>query len=133
MGTYEWQEDGRMLIDQRGSWLGDAQVGKEYSRRYWRQHDDATYTVITDIVGVESYDAGAGRSEYAVVNLIETLRCRDRSDPGGTEIQSDYTRNNAVNYLAITNLRQAGREARAYALRFGPEIWDHYAGEGIDA
>ncbi|GAB2699200.1 hypothetical protein BKA24_001767 [Microbacterium marinum] len=129
MTGYIWQEGGRLSADRFGCSLGDDQRGTEYSRRYWRQHDDGTFTVITDAVGVEVVQREGQRAEYVITNAVEFLHCDDRTDPGGTEISSRIDYERGINHRSITNLRDATRAARAYAETYGPEAYELYAGE----
>lgn len=95
----------------------------------WRQHDDGTYTVITDAVGVEVIEHEGQRRECMTCNVTEYLRCTDKDDPGGTEMFSRYEREDGLNYMSLTTLRDAERAARAYAECYGPEVFDCYPGE----
>lgn len=128
MSGYIWTEEGRMTLEGNSCTLGDSQRGKEYIRRYWRQHDDGTFTVITDYYGVEVFEMEGEPSRYDVSQVTQFTHCTDHRDPSGTEIDCDYERDDGVNYRIYTRLRDAEQEARRQCKAGGPWEYEQYPG-----
>lgn len=93
------------------------QVGDSYSIRY--HHTSKPGSLVTISYYVIEGDPGT----YHVERQWEWMVCRDRRDPGGTEIWSDYTED-IVEY-GIRGKRNAERAARRYAEadRAGEVTW----------
>jgi hypothetical protein len=80
-----WRPDGRG-VQPGGHVGGDIQTGESYSVRYCRP--DMPGSLITRTAYPVEYDECPG--EHVVQIQTEWLVCTDPSDPGGTEIWSDY-------------------------------------------
>lgn len=93
-----------------GDGCGDSQVGQAYSAQYHKPLPDGAFAVLTSTYYVEVFGDSIGVTEQ-----IETMRCRDLEDIGGTEIDCDYQYDER-GYLSHTTTSQAEREAKRYAL-----------------
>jgi hypothetical protein len=86
MSDVTWIDEG---VFEGGVSFGDDQVSDDVSRRYVRQLADGTWQVVTSayaVIGKEDGESGP----YRVDNRVEYVLCRDKDDPGSTEIWSEY-------------------------------------------
>lgn len=83
-----WTQDGDDLPG--GDVGGDIQVGESLSRRYVpdAQPHDGTYAFITTYLYPVQYDEND--TTFAVQRMDEYVICTDPSDPGMSEVRSDY-------------------------------------------
>ncbi|MFE6966919.1 hypothetical protein ACFVAJ_17545 [Agromyces sp. NPDC057679] len=124
--TWAWTEHEDGLMEHDGDIGGDNQVGGVVERRYHRQLDDGTWSVITDSWIVEQ-TGSEDEPRYSVTNRIEFLNCRDLEDVGGTEISSDYE----TEYVGLTDfvdLDEALAKAAGYGKRAGAIDYEHWNG-----
>jgi hypothetical protein len=113
MGYGNWQPDSRGV--QPGGWVGgDIQRGDSYSVRYVRP--DMPGSLITRTAYAVEYDNLPG--EFVIQIQTEWLVCTDPSDPGGTEIWSDYAYDDegCPIYDSAAKAEDAARQAAAELL-----------------
>lgn len=88
-----------------------------YSRQWWRRNADGTFTVVTyeasatkDDRDYDDEDEGRNIPPFQVEDILEVIRCRDKDDPGSTEITSDYEYGNtAWDYDSIESANAAAK------------------------
>lgn len=102
-----WQPDDSGVTS-GGDAGGDEQAGDSYSVRFTRP--DLPGSLIT----VSFYASKTGRREYGVTRQVEWLVCADPSDPGGTEIWSDYSYDE-VSPVPVGSRAEAEALAREFA------------------
>lgn len=99
---------------------GDIQRGNAYSVRYIRP--DMPGSLITVSFYPVEYDSCLG--EFVVQRQVEWLVCEDPSDPGGTEIWSDYDYTDVSDVVA-GSAGEAEQEAREFADAALGQGWTH--------
>jgi hypothetical protein len=85
-----WTEDEHGLDLNSGDVGGDLQATDAVSRRWIKPLDDGTYAV----VDVTAYGTSEERDDEVYLDVQEQVcwtRCSDHQDPGGTELDCDYT------------------------------------------
>ena len=114
-----WQRVGPDVCPNGGDVGGDPQVTDAYNVRYHHRTNE-TAVVNVYFYGVEGHD---GR--VCLEQQTEFITCRDRHDPGSTEIWADY----AYAYpdtLSYDSADEAAARARKLAEAHGPQAidWD---------
>jgi hypothetical protein len=105
-----WVDEG---ITEGGWSFGDAQHEEDITRTYVHQAADGTWKIVNDCYAVMSA-TDDGEGPYWVDSCIEFLRCTDRNDPGGTELESDIQHDDG-SYLSYESLEDATAEAMRLA------------------
>jgi hypothetical protein len=89
-GTWTEHESG--LDPDSGDVGGDIQATDAASRRWIKPLDDGTYALVTVYAyGTREFSEARDAYLYDVQEQIEWMRCADWEEPGGTEIDCDYT------------------------------------------
>ena len=106
-----WTPDGTGVMP-AGDVGGDRQVTEAYSVRYVRP-DRPGALVTVSCYGEDLNADGAGPPRYTLTAEVETMRCTDPADPGGTELWSDYTYRTGAEgrYASLAELERAARAA----------------------
>lgn len=95
-----WNKDETWVVDAKSSGAcGDDAVGNYYQSHYWKKgrvDDEDVFLVVECNYFVEQYDNDGDRAEddphrFGCEVQNGFIICRDKDDPGGTEIWSDYT------------------------------------------
>ena len=117
----KWLDEG---VAEGGWSFGDLQCGDDVTRTYVRQLEDGTWKMVVDYFGVIGKDED-GNGPFVVDNKTEFLLCRDKNDPGGTELESNY-QDGEGSYLKYETVEAAMTEARHLAsLDYSDAIyWD---------
>lgn len=87
-----WTEDPSGLDLDAGQVGGDIQWTDSVSRRWIKPLDDGTYAMVTvTAYGTRDWDQHHEKYMLDVQAQVEWMRCRDWQDPGGTQLDADYT------------------------------------------
>lgn len=102
-------------------------AGGEWSMRHIFEHDDGTYTVVTEyaavIDGADLHNRDDRDRPYTVEESTEFVHCTDWDDVGGTEIDSD-TQHGEGSMFAYATTAEAEDEARTFGARMSHEYFD---------
>jgi hypothetical protein len=105
-------EDGILTEEAQGPFAPEELAGPVFSRRFIQDLGDGTFTVVTDYYAATISNPDEERyAAFDVCNIVEVTTCTDPTDPGGTEIDSEYDRE-YVNYLAYGDEKDATEAAR---------------------
>ncbi|WP_159599963.1 hypothetical protein [Agromyces humi] len=126
--TWTWTESLEGLQEWDTNVGGDIQVGPNFDRRYTRQLDDGTWTVITDSWYAANFAREGEEPNYDVINSTEILHCTDPEDAGGTETGSEILTPQYCAYLTLHSAEDAIALAGKLAKMGGPEDFEHYNG-----
>jgi hypothetical protein len=119
-----WQPDGTGVVS-NGDQGGDIQRGDSYSVRF--THPDLPGSLITVSFYAAEYDENP--FEFVVQRQVEWMVCEDPSDPGGTEIWSDYSYDD-VSELVCYSAADAEQDAREWAEDALGEAWKYGGWDG---
>lgn len=107
--TQDWSEYGELCDG--GAVGGDIQVGTAWSRRFARINEENNYEVKEVSIYATQEE---GSEEFNVQRQIGTTICKDYTDPGSTEILSDYGYED-INYTGYNTLETADEFAKQQA------------------
>lgn len=129
-----WAEHG-VLFEDAGTFGGDVQVGRSYSRRFVRA-DMPGRLITVCAYPIEAQGPGDDEKSITLEMQTELMVCRDVDDPGSTEVWSDAEYSDLPERFDVvfTSVELAENMARALVRSMEPYHlgWDGNPGLTLD-